>query len=277
MKRAFIALFFLMAGPMTASAQTAEDAPVEEPAAGQFAITAQGSMPAATPAPPYEEPPEPYARWNRLAISIGFGVGTVALDDVHSQSGAILAPLIAVGAPFSEPAESSMQVNAEVSVRYYFPYYVLAQLGFDAVYNWASTEATVSGQPYEMVNHNLAMEIPLLVGGYYPVLDRMYVHGALGPSLLVFSRSWFDVNPNGELPDYEADGGVGFHLLAGADYFVGGNASFGLELRYRFLSGDNVRSTEPNVRYAGIPDPPPSATFDMSGFSAAISFRVFVL
>ena len=40
--------------------------------------------------------------------------------------------------------------------------------------------------------HNVVMDVPILVGGYYTFIDRLYVYGAVGPDIFFFSRSYWD-------------------------------------------------------------------------------------
>ena len=158
-----------------------------------------------------------FARENRLAVTFGFGVGSVALGREHDLVNAIT--------PYG--STSGFQINAEISFRYYFPWHLLAQVGCGGIYNWATSSI--------LKNHNMTLEVPILVGGYYRMIGRLYLYGALGPSIFFYSRSWFDPGS-----DLKASGGAGLHVLVGADLMAGENFALGLELRFRYLKAGDV-------------------------------------
>jgi hypothetical protein len=221
-------------------------------------------MPTAPVAPMMASEPEPYARFNRFAISFGFGFGSVAMGELHD-----LAESLVVGV---DPPTSGLQINSEVAFRYYFPYYVLAHVGYDAVYNWAST--TAGGQSLE--NWNLVMEIPILVGGYYPFIKRLYTYGAIGPSVFFYPRCWWDPGT-----DFKADPGVGFHFLAGADFMLADHFALGLELRYRYLKTGELKEKDFGQPISSFSIPGygqlPATNLDFSGISLGIVMRFYVL
>ena len=209
----------------------------------------------------------PFARQNRIAVSLGFAFGSIALGDFE----ALAADVASMGSA-SEPPTSGLQINVEMSARYYLPYYGLIHVGVSAMYNWAESDI---GTTHKLTNDNLVLEVPILIGGYYPAWERLYVYGALGPSIAFGSRSWWDIVPRGSAPNYRSDGSVGFQVLAGADFFIGRRFALGLELRYRALESDVILWDE-----TGTPRLGPGGrtyTMDYSGISLGLSMRLFAM
>lgn len=223
--------------------------PAAPPAATAAPVPAAPAVPsrAAVAAPPL-------ARAHRLALSLAFGFGNASLSSFHDA--------IDNTNGLPNDIKTSLQISVEVGVRYYFPYYVMAHVGYSTLYN--------SGSASGVDNHNLVMEIPILVGGYYTFLDRIYVYGALGPSVHFYSRSWFDPGP-----DWKGDSGVGMQVMLGGDFMVGENFSVGLDFRYRALgTGDaHELKTGASPPAVGIPN----FDLDFSGVSLGINLRVYAL
>jgi len=209
-----------------------------------------------------------HARFNRFAFSLAFGFGSISLSSYHQF---VDQNIKVVGGLLDENPTSSLQINSEVAFRYYFPYYVLAQVGYGAVYNHVS--AGVAGGVNTLSNHNLIMEVPILVGGYYPFIGRLYVYGALGPSIFFYPRCWWDLDP-GNVPDFKADTGVGFTFLLGSDFMVTEALGIGLEFRYRYLNAGVLKEMKTEA-YMQNPQGVPYE-FDLSGVSLALVFRFYV-
>lgn len=194
----------------------------------------------------------PLARAHRLALSIAFGLGSASLSSFHN-----FVDGFPVSTSLKEDLKTSFQINVEIGVRYYFPYYVMAHVGYSTLYNSKSVSGFTD-------NHNLVMEIPILVGGYYTFIDRIYVYGALGPSVHFYSRSWFDPGP-----DFKGGSGVGMQFMLGGDFMVGENFSVGLDFRYRLL--DTGQASDLDFSR------PQSFDLDFSGVSLGINLRVYAL
>jgi opacity protein-like surface antigen len=96
----------------------------------------------------------------------------------------------------------------------------------------------------------------------------------------LFPRSFWDAT-HGGLPDYEANAGVGMHVLAGADYMLARNLAVGLEVRYRYLKTGALkeRTSGTTVTSGMILHDGSSRTYDLdlSGVSLGINLRLFAL
>ena len=185
-----------------------------------------------------------YARFHRLALTLGFGVGNADLDDVHTLANMVGAKT------------SSLQINAELSIRYYAPYYGLVHIGYSALYNWVDSQVD---------NHNLVMEVPIMLGGYYPFLGRLNAYAGIGPTIFFYRRSWWDPGV-----DFKTDNGVGMQLMAGGEIFLSEHFAFGLELRYRYLPGKALKEkNDYQVRGVDLN----KYELSYSGFSVGVQFR----
>jgi len=221
-----------------------------------------------------------FGRSDRLALSLGFGVGTIAnggFDDLATDFEGVFARQ---GATLSDTPASGRQINSEFAVRYYFAYHVMAQVGYGALYSHKKVDASVGGFTGSVESHNVVMEVPVLVGAHYPVAKRVSLHAAAGPSFFFFSRSYWDADP-GDVNDFKADGGTGFHVLVGADLFASESFAAGLEVRYRSLQGNDLRDLDTGIvvtsgllRGDGSNDTYP---IDYSGVSVGLSLRLFVM
>ncbi len=215
---------------------------------------------------------EPYPTAHRFGISLGFGFGSAALSSFHEGLDQVAAGFkSANGALQFDTPKSNFQINAELAFRYYFPYFILAHVGCDAVYNKASTSLS-GGYSGSFNTDQLAMEVPILVGGYYPFFGRLYVFGAIGPSPNFYQRSWISYDPGGHtIYNTKADPGVGFHFLTGAEFLVTRAIGLGLELRYRYLKTGDLKGVDTGRADFG------SYNLDLSGISLGIVFRVFAM
>jgi opacity protein-like surface antigen len=239
------------------------------------AAAAPTRLAAMTKGPPAAGPPrsmnpspmtarvEPYARPYRLAISFAFGFGSVDMERIHDVADRIQITGVTV-----DPPKSNLQINAEFAFRYYFPYFVLAQVGFSAVYNKVTSDYSAGPITGSIYNDNLIMEVPILVGGYYTFIDRLYVFAAVGPSVYFYPRSWWDIDGGG-VPDFKADMGVGFTFMTGADFMITDNFAVGLELRYRGLRTDELKERKSGITVPGDYD------LDFSGVSLAGVLRAY--
>jgi opacity protein-like surface antigen len=255
------------------------DAKAEQPAPPPLppaqAAPAPLAAPGVTPPPVTPPKPPPYARPYRLAFNIGFGFGSASLESLHQGAEDITNSLEGVnpGLDVDGVPKSGLQINAEIAFRYYFPLYLLAQVGFDTLYNKASASYTFGPVKGSVNSDTIIMETPILVGGYYTFFDRLYAFGAVGPSVYFFPRSWWDATGGG-IPDFKADPGVGVHVLAGADFLITENLALGLEVRYRYLKTGELKERKTGITYPK----PGGGTYDLdfSGVSLGVILRFYV-
>ena len=208
------------------------------------------------------------AHANRLAISLSFGFGSAALGSYHEGVDALMARQ---SIKLSDP-KSNLQINVEVGLRYYLPYHILAHIGYATLYNWGSAESPQLRDSLD--NHNLIMEVPILVGGYYVFFDRLYVYGAIGPSVYFYSRSWWDPGT-----DFQAESGVGMQTQIGADFMLGDNVSLGLDLRYRLLNAGTLTfkdTTSPVTPQSLGKSGSQPYEFNFSGVSLVLNLRAYL-
>ena len=178
------------------------------------------------------------ARPNRFAIGFGFGYGSGHFSEFNTLVNDINGYAASKGINVTSPTTASSAINVEFTLRYYSPWYVMLQVGYDTLYNWGK-EGLMSGTG-KLTFDNLVMEVPILLGGFYPIAGRFYVYGAVGPSIQFFRRSYWDseIGSAGvSVSDYKTDTSVGLHWMVGVSWAVIENFSIGLELRYR-----NVKS-----------------------------------
>ncbi len=216
---------------------------------------------------------QPLARANRLAISLSFSLGSASLSDYHEAVDGIRELVEKTnGVKLSDP-KSGFQIGAEIGLRYYFPYHVLAQVGFATLYNWGSGESPSLRDSLD--NHNFVMEVPILVGGYYVLIDRLYLFGALGPTIVFNGRSFWDPGD-----DFKTGAAVGMQVQLGADVMIGDNAAIGLDLRYRLINAGGLKEKDtesdltPQTLGKSGRDP---YELDFSGVSLSLNLRLFIL
>ena len=215
-----------------------------------------------------------------LLLGLGLGLCVAGLERAHVLSDHMKTTMEASSQHTLEQApQSSLALNLEFSVRYLAPYHLLGQLGLGMIYNSASSDyaGPVSGT---VSNQNMVLELPLLVGGYLVLLDRLHLVAAVGPSLFFAARSYWDAEP-GAVSDFEADVGAGFHALIGVDYMISTRLGLGLELRYRHLQTGELRQLESETPLESGAVLGSSATetydLDFSGLMVAFNLRFVAL
>ncbi|MBN1654546.1 MAG: hypothetical protein JXA30_12310 [Deltaproteobacteria bacterium] len=216
---------------------------------------------------------EPWARPNRLAFSLGFnasagdlGAFHDAVEQYRKEIGA-RNPQLQIGGSL----KSDWVFGPELCGRYYFPYYFWAELGFGYLYNGASADLEFTYQAAVLSYGNHLFEMPLLVGGYYPIDAGIYLFAGVGPTLVIYSLSRW-VYSRGRVASYSTTLGGGFHLQAGADIRLTDAVSLSPAFRFRYMKTAELHPSDP-------PYPPllPAIDLDMSGIGVTISARWFVL
>jgi opacity protein-like surface antigen len=132
-------------------------------------------------------------------------------------------------------------VGAGLSVRGYFPYFIAAEIGANALYAFDDGTARFAGGSIGVEHNELGFEIPILVGGYYPFLGQLFLTGLIGPAILAGPMSLWDQTGNADLTDFSADTGVGMNVLVGLDYMPVDHFAVGIDLRYRYLKSDVLK------------------------------------
>ncbi|MCC6748156.1 MAG: hypothetical protein IT371_10885 [Deltaproteobacteria bacterium] len=218
------------------------------------------------------DPTPPFARPHRLALGLSAGFGSARLSAFNQGVDDYLLriqqynPQVTLQ-PMPRP---SWTMSHELSLRYYFPRYVLVQAGLATLSTWAGTGLATGRSSGQVSYGNLVLELPVLVGGYYPFFGRLYVHGALGPSVFLLSRSFWSYDL-GQVSSFRAGRGGGFHLLAGADFMLTSWLALGLETRLRYLKTAALESTA-----SPLPPLQPIAELDLTGVSLALELRFFL-
>jgi len=202
-----------------------------------------------------------FARANRLGVTLTFGFGSASMGRIHEMMENSIQGI--------KGPTSGLQINAEIGFRYYLPFHLLAQVGCSAIYNRAGDSYPGIG---EFINHNLTMEVPIIVGGYYSLLGRLYLYGGVGPSIFFYARSW-----NDRTYDFKAPGGAAFHALLGADFMAGENFSVGLELRFRYLKTGDLSLLNDSTNTSVYDTKGQPFNLDFTGISLALNLRFFAL
>jgi opacity protein-like surface antigen len=234
--------------------------------------------------PAWADPPSAslrtLARESRLSLGLGFGMGTAAMDGFPASDFRASLQRQNPAATFGEEPVSHLQMGAELSLRYYHPQHFLLEVGYDALYNSASMDASAGANQITITNDNLVMEVPVLVGGYVALGDRTFLQGALGPAYYFFARSYWDSDQAG-VQDFRADNGMGLHALVGASHFVNDAFALDLEARYRRLETGELKELKTGTtlttglfRGDGSKD---TYHLDFSGVSLLVRARFFIL
>jgi opacity protein-like surface antigen len=232
----------------------------------------ENTDPNLAPTPEKVDPPpqtQALARWDRLCINLTFGFGSASLGDVHELADEY--GMAYMGGK-QEDSKGNLQINAEVGVSYYAPYYIFAHVGYGALYQKA-TAVVSGGRKYE--NWNLLMEVPILLGGYYPFAHRFYVYGAVGPSVHFYGHSWWDLDGKG-LDDGEVPAGVGMQVMLGADVMVSEPFSIGLALKYRHHKTGVLVQKGSGAAYPTDVPKKKDYIIDFSGISLDLIMRFWV-
>jgi hypothetical protein len=164
-------------------------------------------------------------------------------------------------------------IGVGLHFRYYAPYYIVAQIGVDALLVKDSYTAKANVGEATIEYWNVLVEVPILVGGHYPVHDRIHVYGLLGPAIAVYSGSLWDSDAGA--PDFNGETAVGFQTRFGADFYATSEISFGLELMYRAMSVD-VKEKDGNKVLLNNGETVDGFERDFSGFGVSLGVRFVI-
>ncbi len=209
-----------------------------------------------------------FARENRVAVVFNFNYATADLSAFDGYATTVNGEFKRQGFPPTGYEAPSSVLGAELAIRYYAPYYVYAQVGGSGVLASGEYKAT----PDKLEYWNVGVEVPIIIGGHYPVHDRIHLHAGLGPSIMAFSGSYWD--SLGGLPDFEGDVSVGMQARLGAEFYATSSLAFGLEFMYRLAKSDMTLSKGTAVRING--EDITGYEVDFSGVGLTIGFRLVI-
>ena len=214
-----------------------------------------------------------FARENRVLFAFNFALGGVSQAAFNGYAGDVNKSVENQGLTVKGYEDPSIAIGAELALRYYAPYFIAAHVGAGALlakgdYNVESGSGAASSK---IEYWNLSMEVPILLGGHYPVHDRIHLHLLLGPSILAIPGSYWD-STSGGLPDFEGGTGVGFQTRLGVEFYALEALSFGIELVYRNQTVDVEEKKGGKVSVNGkIVD---GFELDFSGVGMQVGFRL---
>lgn len=163
---------------------------------------------------------------------------------------------------------ASWQTQVELAARYYFPHHILLQWGLGFLQHGAENILPPGHVRGHLHYTNVILEMPLLLGGYYVPWPRLTFYSAIGPSIFLLSRSYWNFDLV-KLSDFKAARGGGFHILFGAAFKVIGPAALGIEVRYRYIKTGVLIPGE-----AEIPPPEAIPELDLSGVNVSMNLQI---
>jgi hypothetical protein len=214
-----------------------------------------------------------WAKPNRLVLSLGFGVSLGDLEAFHNGANHYLTRLQAINPELGLDGslDNHLVLGPELSARYYFVNYLWAELGFNYLYNDNSIALQFLERTGSLSVANHVFELPVLVGGYYPIHETICLHAGIGPSLFVYSLSDWNYS-HGEVTHYATSLGGGFRVRVGADWLFTEVWGVGLCLCYRNMKSSELEAT--SLRYPPVAD---VVELDMSGFGLSLGLAWHVL
>lgn len=221
--------------------------PPAEPENG--AASAAEAMPETAPAD------EPDLRHTlRFAIGLGGGYGYVSmsrfnvmLDDLETALQRANPGIVVDGL---DPVSGA--AFAGLSIRGYLPYFIAAEVGANVAYATDDALARLGTGSISLEHHELTIEVPLLVGGYYPFLGQLYVAGLVGPVVVITPLSLWDQSGSADLNDYETDTSVGFLGVLSLDWIPVEHFALGLDLQFRYVVTKALRYDTDNPLTDGL-------------------------
>ncbi len=209
------------------------------------------------------------ARENRVAIVLNFDYGLVSMPGFDGYADKVSNSVEALGRTIEGYEAPSSALGAELGVRYYAPYYIAAYVGADALLDHAKN--TIEGGDF-VEHYNLILEVPILIGGHYPVHPHIHLHAVLGPTVLAIPGSYWDSQAG--MPDFKGDTGVGMQARFGADFYAVDQVSFGFELMYRLAKAEVAEKNGHVVQVGG--ETVTGFELDFSGFGITVGFRLVI-
>ena len=211
----------------------------------------------------------PFARENRFAFSFDFDMSGVSMPGFDGYARDLNAE-IEKQANVSGYNDPGSVLGAELLLRYYAPYYIAAEIGAGSVVAHQEYKASAGFGSSTVEYWNMVLELPILLGGHYPVHPRIQLYGLLGPTVLLIPASYWDTS--GSAPDFKGKTGVGFQARLGADFYAVEQLAFGFSLVYRSESADVTEKHGNVVPVNG--KMVEGYEVDFSGFGFTVGFRL---
>jgi hypothetical protein len=179
----------------------------------------------------------------RFAIGLGGGYGYVSmsrfnvmLDDLETALQRANPGIVVEGL---DPVSGA--AFAGISIRGYLPYFIAAEVGANVAYANDDATARLGLGSISIEHHELAVEVPILVGGYYPFLGQLYLAGLLGPVVVITPMSLWDQSGSADLNDYDTGTNVGFLGVLSLDWIPVEHFALGLDLQFRYVVSEALR------------------------------------
>ena len=172
------------------------------------------------------------ARLGRFAMGLNWGYGSGHFASFNNLVKDSVNYAVNHGVGITKMKVASSSVSLEFNLRWYSPWYFFIHTGFDTLYS-KGNQTSLSGS---LSFDNLLMEIPIMLGGYVPIIGYFYIYGGVGPAIQVFRRSFWDSNVTGMglvMNDYKTDVSVGLHVMFGFSFVPMKNLAITLAYRYR--------------------------------------------
>lgn len=214
-----------------------------------------------------------WAKPNRLVLALDFGISLGDLAAFQKGTDLYLMRLKEINPElrWEGSLNNHMVLGPEFSIRYYFVNYLWAELGFNYLYNGGSIKLHFLERSGSLSVANHVFELPVLVGGYYPIHDRVYLHVGIGPSLFIYSLSDWHYS-HGEVTNYDTSLGGGFSARMGVDWLFTEVWSLGLYLRYRNMKSSELQAT--SLHYPPVAE---VVELDLSGFGFGFGMAWYIL
>jgi hypothetical protein len=167
---------------------------------------------------------------------------------------------------------------AALVARAYLPWFIAVEVGVGVVYAHSTLVTPSASGVTTATREDVALELPLLAGAYYPLFGQLFLAALAGPVLMSGPA---DVEGGaGGLGDALADPIVGFAAVASVEWIPFELLAIGVELRYRYLVGGEL-----SYDLAGLPANDRGEQFeadqavrtyplDLSGLAVQLSVRL---
>jgi opacity protein-like surface antigen len=206
---------------------------------------------------------QPWIRPHRLALGLGFALGYAPLSGVARMGDKVVEMGEQTYGVDFDFQDSSLTLGGLLSLRYYGPFHLMAEVGVGLLHNRKSVSSA-----RELAMSTYVVEVPLLLGGYLSLGKRTWIYGAAGPTFFVHNALVFEAGT-----DFDTPVSVGFQAIAGIDLMLRQNIALGLEGRFRAANLGELEVTGTNLV---LTDNGETYDLDVTGFSVLVTARVFI-